>query len=73
MSGWTRHTQREVYSVAKIERLDGMRATTTYNGIPTRRATRIAQLEKNHQRLCFLGWNPAHFPPSLRRVLEGGL
>jgi hypothetical protein len=73
MSGWTRHAQREIYAEAKLERLDAMRTTTTYKGKPTRRAIRTAEMEQERERLCALGWQPANFPPRLRRILEKGL
>jgi len=69
---FTRHSQREIYAEAKLDRLLSMRATSTYKGKPTRRALRIAQLEREHARLCELGWHPSKMPYVLRKALEQG-
>ncbi len=73
MSGFTRHAQREIYLEGKLERMYAKRGTTTYNGIPTRRAQRIAKLEAEYERLTAAGWHPANFPLRIRRILEMGL
>lgn len=73
MSGWTRHNQRESQVEAKLERLYSMRGTFTYQGTPTRRALRIAELEEQAERLAVLGWHPMLMPVSIRRALEQGV
>lgn len=73
MSGFTRHAQREIYLEGKLERMYAKRGTTTYKGIPTRRAQRIAELEAEYERLTAAGWDPTNFPLRIRRILEKGL
>ena len=72
MSGFTRHAQREIYLEGKLERMYTKRSTTTYKGIPTRRAQRIAKLEAEYDRLTAAGWSLAHMPIRLRRFIEKG-
>jgi hypothetical protein len=73
MSGFTRHAQREIYMEGKLERMYAKRGTSTYKGIPTRRAQRIAKLEAEYERLTAAGWDVASFPVRIRRLLERGL
>lgn len=73
MSGWTRHSQREIYAEAKLERLYSKRTTTTYKGRPTRRAIQTAMLEAHAERLAVLGWQPMFMPATIRRAMKKGL
>jgi hypothetical protein len=69
---WGRHPVREANVERKLDRLYSMRATTTYNGKPTRRALHIAKLLAEAEWLALLSWHPSSLPPTLAHALVQG-
>ena len=53
-----------------LERLEAMRRTSTYRGLPTRRALRIAKLQEELLHLDDLRWSPAFMPKRLQGLLS---
>ena len=52
----------------RLEKLQAMRSTATYQGKPTKRAQRIAQLEEEAERLEVLRWSPEFLPKAIRHL-----
>jgi hypothetical protein len=50
-----------------------VRATTTHNGRPTRRAVRIAKLEERLEHLHAAAWTLESLPPALARAVAAEL
>jgi hypothetical protein len=57
----------------KLDRLYSRRIVANYRGRPTRRALRIAKLERKLDRLRDEGWAPMNMPPLLRRAFAEGM
>ena len=52
----------------RLAKLQAMRSTATYQGKPTKRAQRIAQLEEEAERLEVLRWSPEFLPKAIRHL-----
>ena len=70
---WGRNLSRENAVERKLDRLYSRRIVANYRGRPTRRALRIAKLERKLERLSAEGWAPMNMPPSLRRAMAEGM